>query len=207
MIFDDHDITDDWNLNRAWEDASYGHPFSKRIIGNALTAYLLCQGWGNQPSIFHSLHDPMDRHFTSHGLIAQDEWIDTLLQWQQWHYQIPSQPLTLVLDTRTQRWRSESNMHKPSGLMNWEALCDLQQTLINEEQVIMVSATPVFGVKLIEVSQKLLAFCGQALTVDAENWMAHKGSASVMLNIFRHKKHHGSLLFYPVMCTIHLYMM
>src|SRR3546814_6711172 len=41
MIFDDHDITDDWNLSAQWEETAYGHPFSKRIIGNALIAYML----------------------------------------------------------------------------------------------------------------------------------------------------------------------
>ena len=45
MIFDDHDVTDDWNLTRGWEQEVYGNPFSKRMIGNALTGYLLCQGW------------------------------------------------------------------------------------------------------------------------------------------------------------------
>ena len=52
MIFDDHDVTDDWNLSARWEQTAYGHPFSKRIIGNALLAYLLCQGWGNNPDVF-----------------------------------------------------------------------------------------------------------------------------------------------------------
>ncbi len=55
MIFDDHDITDDWNLSARWEETAYGHPFSRRIIGNALAAYLLCQGWGNQPEARSSL--------------------------------------------------------------------------------------------------------------------------------------------------------
>src|SRR5690606_27095990 len=41
MIFDDHDITDDWNLSARWEETAYGHPLSRRIIGNALIAYLL----------------------------------------------------------------------------------------------------------------------------------------------------------------------
>jgi hypothetical protein len=35
LIFDDHDITDDWNLSREWEEVAHGHPFSKRVIGNA----------------------------------------------------------------------------------------------------------------------------------------------------------------------------
>lgn len=45
MIFDDHDITDDWNLTAKWEQQAYGHPFTKRIIGNGLMAYFLCQGY------------------------------------------------------------------------------------------------------------------------------------------------------------------
>ena len=49
MVFDDHDVTDDWNLNRDWEDTAYSHPFSNRVIGNALLAYLVNQGWGNRP--------------------------------------------------------------------------------------------------------------------------------------------------------------
>ncbi|MDU0353137.1 hypothetical protein RS130_03605 [Paraglaciecola aquimarina] len=97
-------------------------------------------------------------------------------------------PKIVVLDTRTQRWRSESSLTKPSGLMDWEALCDVQQELIGQESIIMVSAAPVFGVKLIETIQRIFTFFGQALTVDAENWMAHKGTASVMLNIFRNRK-------------------
>ncbi|MCP4281532.1 MAG: alkaline phosphatase family protein, partial [Alteromonas sp.] len=36
MIFDDHDVTDDWNLTRGWEQEVYGNPLSKRMIGNAL---------------------------------------------------------------------------------------------------------------------------------------------------------------------------
>ena len=48
-----------------------------------------------------------------------------------------------------------------------------------------------FGVKLIEVIQRICAFAGHALTVDAENWMAHRGSASVMLNIFPPLPHAG----------------
>ena len=54
---DDHDITDDWNLSARWESTAYNHPFSRRIVGNALLAYMLCQGWGNRPDAFSGLLD------------------------------------------------------------------------------------------------------------------------------------------------------
>ncbi|WP_234035912.1 alkaline phosphatase family protein [Ectopseudomonas mendocina] len=193
MIFDDHDVTDDWNLSARWEETAYGHPFSKRIIGNALLAYLLCQGWGNHPDAFEEplqtcsklLKERQDNHLNAK---AQDELIDTLLHFEHWHYVLPTTPALLVLDTRTRRWRSERNLSRPSGLMDWEALCEFQQALLDHPSCIIVSPAPMFGVKLIEGIQKLFTLAGHPLMVDAENWMAHRGAASVMMNIFRHSR-------------------
>lgn len=187
MIFDDHDVTDDWNLTRAWEEAAYGHPFSKRILGNALIGYWLCQGWGNNPPVFEPLLQQQN-YFTADGWHQQDQLIDQLFAWGEWHFCLDTQPKVVVLDTRTHRWRSESDPSKPSGLMDWEALTALQQELIDQPEVIIVSPAPVYGVKLIEAIQRFFTFWGQALMVDAENWMAHPGTANVMLNIFQHAK-------------------
>lgn len=188
MIFDDHDITDDWNLTRGWEEAAYGHPFSKRIIGNTLIGYWLCQGWGNAPDKFTEFNQSIEQYFSDDGYQHQDDLIDRLLDWNQWHYSLATTPKIIVLDTRTQRWRSESHAGKPSGLMDWEALSELQQELINEPEVILVSPAPIYGVKMIETIQRVFTFFGAPLVVDAENWMAHSGTANVMLNIFRHYK-------------------
>lgn len=195
MIFDDHDITDDWNLSAQWEQTAYGHPFSKRIIGNALIAYLLCQGWGNNPDAFTGLVDKTRALNPQHGYLdssAQDELIDDLLKFQHWHYVLPTTPALVVLDTRTRRWRSEFNLKQPSGLLDWEALCELQQELLDHPSAIIVSPAPVFGVKLIETVQKVFSWCGYPLLVDAENWMAHRGAAQVILNIFRHSRTPGN---------------
>jgi DNA-directed RNA polymerase subunit L len=54
--------------------------------------------------------------------------------------------------------------------------------------VILVSPAPIYGIKLIETIQRIFTFFGKALMVDAENWMAHKGTANVILNILRHPK-------------------
>ncbi|MBL1174028.1 PhoD-like phosphatase [Pantanalinema sp. GBBB05] len=52
MIFDDHDISDDWYLNQAWCLRVLGKPLGKRVVQNGLLAYALCQAWGNTPAQF-----------------------------------------------------------------------------------------------------------------------------------------------------------
>jgi len=187
MIFDDHDITDDWNLSAQWEETAYGHPFSRRIIGNALLGYLLCQGWGNDPAGCQGLVEQC----LQLGSQPHDALIDDLLRFQGWQFNLPSNPPLLVLDTRTRRWRSESDLAKPSGLLDWEALCELQQALLDHPSAIIVSPAPIFGVKLIETVQRVFSWLGYPLLVDAENWTAHRGAAQVVLNIFRHSRTPG----------------
>ncbi len=47
--------------------------------------------------------------------------------------------------------------------MDWEALCDFQHSIIGKESVIVVSAAPIYGVKVIEAIQKVFTFFGKAL--------------------------------------------
>ncbi len=194
MIFDDHDITDDWNLTVGWEHAAYNNPFSSRIIGNGLIAYWLCQGWGNEPDNFPNEMWQLAQQYLDaqesepNALTHHDNLIQYLYRFEHWHYTIESSPKVVVLDTRTRRWRSESRMNKPSGLMDWEALIEFQQELMHQDKVIVVSAAPMFGVKFIEALQKSMTVLGQPLLIDAENWMAHPGSANTLLSIFTHTK-------------------
>ncbi len=75
--------------------------------------------------------------------------------------------------------------------MDWEALTELQQSLLNEPAVIIVSAAPMFGVKFIETLQRGMTWLGQPLLIDAENWMAHPAlpiRCSVFSPIPRHRQ-------------------
>lgn len=189
MIFDDHDITDDWNLSREWEEVAYGHPFSRRVVGNAMIGYLINQAWGNRPEAFDdALLAGVADTLARPGHEAHEDCIRHLLGFREWHYAWPTTPPLVVIDTRTHRWRSESAARKPSGLMDWEALTDLQYQLRDHPAVLLVSPAPIFGVKLIEALQRIVTWFGHPLTVDAENWMAHRGAAHTVLNIFRHPK-------------------
>ena len=189
MIFDDHDITDDWNLTIGWENAVNGHPLAAQVIGNGLMGYFLCQGWGNNPEQFDDeFLDGFRQLFSDYTHDKHTQLIRQLTRFEQWHYSIHTTPKIVILDTRTRRWRSESNTNKPSGLMDWEAMLDFQHELIGQEAIIIVSAAPIFGVKFIEALQKTMTMLGQPLVIDAENWMAHPGSANTLLSILTHPK-------------------
>jgi hypothetical protein len=54
MVFDDHDISDDWYLNQAWCLRVLGKPLGRQVVQNGLLAYALCQAWGNTPAQFES---------------------------------------------------------------------------------------------------------------------------------------------------------
>ena len=51
-ICDDHEVTDDWYLTQRWTASVLGSSLGKGVIRNALTAYTLFQGWGNDPAAF-----------------------------------------------------------------------------------------------------------------------------------------------------------
>ena len=197
MIFDDHDVTDDWNLNRLWEETANKQCFSKRIIGNALIGYLLCQGWGNAPDNFSAeLIDQVREALDDDLPEPQDLLIERLTTLRKWHYILETTPKLVVLDTRTQRWWCQHGKNAPSGLLDEAALDELQDVLLDQDAVILVSPAPIFGVKLIEVVQRVFSWLGYALTVDAENWMGHRQAAHKILAIFKNPRtpHHFVIL-------------
>jgi hypothetical protein len=190
MMFDDHDVTDDWNLTAAWQTAAYSNTQSKRIIGNALIAYALFQGLGNQPDSFggEGLNDDGNTSVINiRDLSKQSVLIETILAFEGWSYHVACSPKMVVLDSRTQRWQSEVSPYRPNGLMDWEALSDLQHQIQGEDSIILVAPAPIFGVKFIETIQRIFTFFNQPLLVDAENWMAHEGTAMALLQMFKHR--------------------
>lgn len=49
MICDDHEITDDWNFSKLWNNAVYKAPLGVQVIRNGLMAYTIFQDLGNIP--------------------------------------------------------------------------------------------------------------------------------------------------------------
>lgn len=143
MVFDDHDVTDDWNVGRAWRDQVHTTPLGRRIITNALVSYALFQDWGNDPKRYR-VGGPFRRLIDMTSLLfsadledfapspVATEALGKLLGLNQpdpetpapelkWHYTIDgARHRAVVLDTRTRRrFRSR---YLPAGLLTRQAL-------------------------------------------------------------------------------------
>jgi hypothetical protein len=168
MIFDDHDVTDDWNLTREWHDQVWRSPGGRRVVANALAAYWAFQGWGNAPESF-------DEQFLAAVTAGPgDERFDrTMWSFDRWSYHAPTDPPLLILDTRTQRtFDSERGAARLLG----DTELDRVRKLASRAGVhapgpaILVSATPLYGLELQERRQKFLVGKVGPYEIDFEAW-------------------------------------
>lgn len=187
MMFDDHDITDDWNINQNWQNTVQQDHLTRRIVSNGLAAFFLCQGWGNNP-------DAYDTAFTTHiqrylTQLSNPSEADSqafeqqLWNFHQWDFSVPTSPAIIALDTRTNR-RHKGN-GKVSGLMNddsFTALKRLWQEANAPSDLILLSPSPVLGQEFIEWLQQLMAKVGKISTVDAEFWRGDKATFNQLLS-------------------------
>ena len=168
MIFDDHDVTDDWNITREWYEQVWRSPGGRRTVANALAAYWAFQGWGNGPEAF-------DRQFLE--IVAagpgDGRFDQTMWSFDRWSYHAPTTPPMLVLDTRTQR---DFDSDRGAARLLGDRELDRVRRLASEAgvdgpgPVILVSAAPVYGLELQERRQKFLVGKVGPYEIDFEAW-------------------------------------
>jgi hypothetical protein len=171
MIFDDHDITDDWNISYKWKENVRNSALGSHVIANGLSAYWAFQGWGNAPQSYDDKFLWLMKTYfkmLSIGKITtyQEEWKSTLWNFDSWHFVAPTNPKAVFLDTRTQReYSMEPRPEKLGQLIEqsiWAPQLISQKgwerattSLFDNEwesgsPLIIVSATPLYGIGLIE---------------------------------------------------------
>ena len=166
MIFDDHDVTDDWNITRAWRDRVHTAPLGRSVLISSLVSYALFQDWGNDPKRYEAgpyraLLDQAVAYFPEGAPHAPPpavvETLGRMFALNQpdpepapelkWHFTVdgPSHRV-VMLDTRTRRvFRSR---HQPPGLLSPEALEDqlpdpaTKPLPAGVEVLVVVSQTP-----------------------------------------------------------------
>lgn len=176
MIFDDHDVTDDWNITGDWYDGVRDSPMGRRIVSNALASYWAFQAWGNDPDNFDK-----DLILTIKQYLDDDK-NDAdigdrydLHTWKSrgWGFSIPTEPPIIAMDSRTQR--QYENKYYPALLLDRYALDWLRvewaklktaQHIDSSTCPIIIATTPVMGFSTIEFFQQLALW----LAGLAESW-------------------------------------
>lgn len=163
MMFDDHDVTDDWNITHSWYDAVRESALGRRIVSNALAACWAFQSWGNDPDNFHKdmIRSIQQRLTDTENDPAVAERYD-LYTWKHrgWGFSVPSFPPIIAVDSRTQRQYDDYNL--PARLLDRYALDWLRvewtklvtdNTIPADTWPVLITATPVLGFKPVEVTQ------------------------------------------------------
>ncbi len=179
MSFDDHDVTDDWNITRDWYDGVRESPLGRRIVANALAACWAFQAWGNNPDNFdNDLLRSITQHLNDSENDANTAERYELHTWKSrgWGFSIPTEPPIIAIDSRTQR--QYENRYYPAQLLDryaqdwlrieWAKL-KTRQKFNNDTCPVLIAATPVMGYSVVENIQ--LFFLWLAEAVENYSWV------------------------------------
>ncbi len=116
MIFDDHEITDDWNFDQAWLDLAHRGSVLEHwpeALADGLIAYWMYQGWGNLPPaqwsddkrvalLLSHLATGTDALASLRKLLRRD--LEPPAKTLSWDYALPMEsPIFYVVDCRMTR--------------------------------------------------------------------------------------------------------
>jgi hypothetical protein len=172
MIFDDHEITDDWYIMQSWRDKVLATTLGSAILRNGLAAYAVFQAWGNVPAYFTKPSIP------SAAIPLGAKLLDTIVNYAantedvtnrrdletsvgmagtapasdrvDWHYTVTGKcHHVIVLDTRTHRmFRSPD---APPALIDVTQIdTQIQPAAKPVDVTVLISAAPVLGIALME---------------------------------------------------------
>ena len=182
MMFDDHDITDDWNITREWNERVKESDYGKQIVANGLAAFWAFQAWGNDPSLYSDefitgITQYLDKN-SNPNIHTRKSFVDYLWNFHDWTFAAPTYPVTIFIDSRTQR--KYDSLKGPPILLNDEGLESISRTTYKVnyynkgDLILIVSPTPVFGFELAEKLQKYLASKSNVYKWDLETWASNK---------------------------------
>jgi hypothetical protein len=204
MLWDDHDVTDDWNITNEWRSRVNTLPLGKAIVRNAIANYWLFQAWGNAASPQSDpLIKPISEFVRSRGENGQV--LDRALELRSWSFALSTSPRVAFIDTRTKRYIS-----RIAKIENWtdepitttEPLLDTalvsqieldtllpprEDTSRESRTLIIVTPTPCLSLNGLEslrdkLAQKLEAIGFGRTFFDTEHWL---GNPESVIQLFR----------------------
>jgi len=107
MIFDDHEITDDWYFDRQWCEKALAAPLGRRVIGNGLLSYAVFQAWGNTPDQFVSSE-------------PGNELLEAVSQWDGTEAHLMLSRIQLLVGlNKPEDVRRNKKLTHPAGALDW----------------------------------------------------------------------------------------
>lgn len=223
MLCDDHEITDDWNLDQQWEDKTKKNSLARRIIANGLAAYWAFQAWGNDPDTFDNKFLQVltlyfeqlqssggyPRNIGSRSPYDAVGKYEELLLNAHWSFMAASNPKALCVDTRTRRKTPQGKSAILSGEQVQPYLKDLLQKhgFRKGDPLLLVLPTPFLPHRsMMYIQKKEYNFPRQRYQGDYELygnnpeqraelvfWLHEKFDPSALV-IFSGDVHHGSVV-------------
>jgi hypothetical protein len=174
MIFDDHDVTDDWFIVNKWKNDVLGNKNGKRIIANAMAAYFLFQGWGNDPDKFNfpKLKKIIEEHVNTGSDKKTGSPFDTHFLGLEWEFSAPTYPVSYFLDTRTKR-----DGHSFPPILKSKASWDSTKIKVQNKNLpfVLIAASPLVTFPGIDAAQKFAVLVANLqYELDYESWFANK---------------------------------
>ncbi len=169
MIFDDHDVINNWNISPQWRASMLQHG-QEQVLVDGLIAYWVYQGWGNLVS----------REQTDHPLLtimqeAEQSGEDALERLRtyikrevyrksdgHWHYTIPTTPPIFVVNARTERTTVftdyPDDIYGPTRIMSQSQMAELEEWMQRHDTSLslLVSSVPVLLPPLIGLAEYLM---------------------------------------------------
>lgn len=198
MIFDDHEVTDDWYLHEKWCGDVLDSHIGEQVLQNALSAYAVFQAWGNAPEQFSpgapgetllealsTVTDSSGR--TSDGLIDVDSGLLRIpsvsggaLDWSssddqlEWHYSLDFDAHeVIVLDTRTHRGFPDDPRDAPRLIDNPSFDIQFPAPRDDVDVSVVVSPCPPLDPPTMAVAQDALMQRADRASADWEHWHLH----------------------------------
>jgi hypothetical protein len=183
MVFDDHEVTDDWYMDYDWVRGT-STPESRHVIANALFAYWIFQAWGNDPDGLEDMRSKVSialrYRSVSKGKYHKEyqKAVDWILGRHRWSFVPPITPQTLVVDTRTGRQFPTyfptvfkktlgKRLSAPAILVGKDEIARLRKLAADArirsgEVLLLVVATPLFLLPFVELGATINVLKGKS---------------------------------------------
>lgn len=193
-IFDDHEVTDDWYIDRKARENVERVAGARRVVANALCAYWVFQGWGNDPDSFsQEFVDTVESGIAvvDRKMNAGRKLEDMLISCQCWHFVAPTSPPIIFLDTRTQRnYTGTLGLGQLAGPLSLDWLWSKAKEIKGTHgcaPIYIAAVVPVLGYMPLEWLQGLMSrLFKQVLEiadVDHESWIAEREGYFALIRI------------------------